>query len=180
METWVTLFGAELEQVLHGCRQLVPWGVGLSPITSETFILSCQHVMVGTLGRLPTLSGRKVETTSSHHGPYVQGYTRATMVDTKGSEVERRSKSRKVDLSSDWRLKFAFMKLESLVIVGQQYHGECVPEPCTHRPSSHWSRGSLKSLTQPQGGRCPRNLLWQGLSRNKVAVGEPVAGSPPF
>ncbi len=92
--------------------------------------------------------------TSSHHGPYAQGYTRATMVGTKGSKSVRWSKSQKADLSSDCGLQFAHMKLESLVIVGQLYHGECVPEPCTHRPSSHRSRGSLKSLTQParEGG----------------------------
>ena len=40
-------------------------------------------------------------------------------------------------LSSDWGLQLDPMKLESLVIAGQQHCGECVPEPCTHRPSSH-------------------------------------------
>src|SRR5574337_1036006 len=34
--------------------------------------------MPGTLGRLPVSNRRKVGTTSSHHGPYVQGDTRAT------------------------------------------------------------------------------------------------------
>ena len=29
------------------------------------------------------------------------------------------------------RLQLAFVKLESLVIAGQQHCGECVPEPCT-------------------------------------------------
>jgi hypothetical protein len=28
-----------LAQLLHGCRQLVPWGVGLSALTSVTLIL---------------------------------------------------------------------------------------------------------------------------------------------
>ena len=34
------------------------------------------------------------------------------------------------------------MKLESLVIADQLRRGEYVPEPCTHRPSSHgsWQR----------------------------------------
>jgi hypothetical protein len=32
------------------------------------------------------------------------------------------------------------VKLESLVIADQLRRGECVPEPCTHRPSSHGSR----------------------------------------
>ncbi len=30
-----------LAQVLHGCRQLVPWGVCLSAVTSATLALSC-------------------------------------------------------------------------------------------------------------------------------------------
>ena len=47
-------------------------------------MFSCQHVMVGTLKRLPATSRRKVGMTSSHHGPYVLGYTHATMVDTMG------------------------------------------------------------------------------------------------
>ena len=57
--------------------------------------------------------------TSSHHGPYVQGYTRVTMVDTKGCKTARWSKSHKVGLSSDWGLQFDPMKLKSLVIVYQ-------------------------------------------------------------
>ena len=62
---------------------------------------------------------RKVGTTSSHHGPYVLGYTRATMVDTEGSEVARRSGSLKVYRSPDWSLQLDSMKSESLVIAGQ-------------------------------------------------------------
>ncbi len=82
---------------------------------------------------------RKVGTTSSHHGPYARGRTRATMAGTKGCKTERWSESRKAGPSSDWRLKLASMKLESLVIADQPCRGECVPEPCTHRPSSHES-----------------------------------------
>ena len=57
--------------------------------------------------------------TSSHHGPYDQGDTRATMVRTKGSEAARSRQSQKAGPSSDCRLKFACMKLESLVIADQ-------------------------------------------------------------
>ncbi len=57
--------------------------------------------------------------TSSPHGPHVQGYTRDTMVHTKGSELARGSKSQKVHLSPDWSLQLDSMKLESLVIVDQ-------------------------------------------------------------
>ena len=57
--------------------------------------------------------------TSSPHGPYVWGYTRATMATTKGSETARWSKSQKSCLSSDWSLQLDSMKLESLVIGDQ-------------------------------------------------------------
>ena len=58
--------------------------------------------------------------TSSPHGPYVQGYTRATMADTKGCDTARWSQSQKIGLSSDCSLQLDCMKLESLVIADQQ------------------------------------------------------------
>ncbi len=57
--------------------------------------------------------------TSSPHGPYVQGYTRATMAGTKSSELARVSESQKAGLSTDWSLQLDFMKAESLVIADQ-------------------------------------------------------------
>ncbi len=57
--------------------------------------------------------------TSSPHGPYVQGYTRDTMVHTAGRELARGSQSRKMYLSPDWSLQLDSMKLESLVIADQ-------------------------------------------------------------
>ena len=56
---------------------------------------------------------------SSQYVPYVQGYTRVTMVSTKGSETARWSQSPKTNLSSDWSLQLDSMKQESLVIVDQ-------------------------------------------------------------
>ncbi len=73
-----------------------------------------------SLGKLPSIRGRKVGMTSSHHGLYVQGYTRATMAGTAGSKTARWSKSLKAGPSSDCGLQFAHMKLESLVIADQQ------------------------------------------------------------
>src|SRR5262245_36115576 len=75
--------------------------------------------MPGTLGRLPRKTGRKVGMTSSHHGLYVQGYTRATMGGTKGCKAARWSQSQKAALSSDCSLQLDCMKLESLVIPDQ-------------------------------------------------------------
>ncbi len=58
--------------------------------------------------------------TSSHHGPYVQGYTRATMVGTNRRELARGSQSEKTDLSTDKSLQLDSLKSESLVIADQQ------------------------------------------------------------
>ncbi len=57
--------------------------------------------------------------TSSPHGLYVQGYTRATMDGTEGSDIARWSQSHKAVPSSDWSLQLDSMKLESLVIADQ-------------------------------------------------------------
>ncbi len=57
--------------------------------------------------------------TSSQHAPYVLGYTRTTMLETKGSKQVTASKSHKLGLSSDRRLQLACVKVESLVIAGQ-------------------------------------------------------------
>jgi hypothetical protein len=77
--------------------------------------------------------------TSSPHGPYVQGYTRATMVGTMGRQTARWSQSQKTDLSTDKSLQLDSLKAESLVIADQHSSGEYVPGPCTHRPSHHGS-----------------------------------------
>ncbi len=58
--------------------------------------------------------------TSSPHGPYARGYTRATMAGTMGCELARVSQSQKTGLSSDWSLQLDSMKSESLVIAEQQ------------------------------------------------------------
>ena len=97
---------------------------------------------------LPAQAERKVGMTSSHHGPYDQGYTRATMVGTEGREAARRSQSQKPHLSPDRSLQLDSVKSESLVIADQHCRGEYVPGPCTHRPSNHGSWGYLKYVTE--------------------------------
>ncbi len=96
---------------------------------------------------------------SSPHGPYTQGYTRATMGGTKGSELVRVSKSQKSVLSSDWSLQPDSMKLESLVIADQNAAVNTFPglvhtarhttKACCTR--SHWAN--------PQGRQVPK--VWQ-------------------
>jgi hypothetical protein len=70
--------------------------------------------------------------TSSPHGLYVQGYTRATMGGTNRSQPARGSKSEKTVLSSDCRLQLACMKLESLVMVYQNDTVNTFPGPSHH------------------------------------------------
>ncbi len=83
-------------------------------------MFSCQHVKVGTLNRLPVQTERKAGTTSSHHGPYVRGYTRATMGGTEGRQTARLRQSQKAPHSSDRGLQLDPVKLDSLVIAYQQ------------------------------------------------------------
>ncbi len=75
--------------------------------------------MVGTLRRLPVTNRRKVGMTSSHHGPYGLGYTRATMAGTEGREPARGSQSHKTGRSPDRSLQLDCVKSESLVIADQ-------------------------------------------------------------
>ncbi len=89
--------------------------------------------------------------TSSPHGLYAQGYTRATMGHTKGSKLARVSQSQKVALSSDWSLQLDSMKLESLVIVDQ--HATVNTFPGLVHTARHTMRvGCTRSCrTNPQG-----------------------------
>ena len=58
-------------------------------------------------------------TTSNHHAPYVQGYTRTTMAGNKVQQNREVERITKLGLSSDCRLKPAYTKLELLVIADQ-------------------------------------------------------------
>ncbi len=89
--------------------------------------------------------------TSNQHGPYVRGYTRVTMACTESWVYANTLEFPKTCLSSDWGLQPDPTKLDSLVIAHQPWRGEYVPGPCTHRPSSHESRGRLKSVTARVG-----------------------------
>ncbi len=73
------------------------------------------------------INRRKVGMTSSHHGPYVPGYTRATTAGTEGCNAVRWSESQKTSLSSDWSLQLDSMKAESLVIANQQVAVDTFP-----------------------------------------------------
>ena len=84
--------------------------------------------------------------TSSHHAPYVLGYTRTTMGfnrERRDCEVKRTSKT-----SSQFGLQAA-TRLHEVGIASNRrsaYCGEYVPGPCTHRPSHHESRKHPKPV----------------------------------
>ena len=91
------------------------------------------------------LNRRKVGMTSSPHGPYVQGYTRATMAGTKGCNTARWSQSQKAGLSSDWSLQLDSMKSESLVIADQHAAVNTFPglvHTARHTTGVDWSRSA--------------------------------------
>ena len=89
--------------------------------------------------------------TSSPHGPYVLGYTRATMGGTKGRKLARASQSQKVVLSSDRSLQLDSVKLESLVIADQHAAVNTFPG-LVHTARHTMGVGStLSRCANPQG-----------------------------
>ncbi len=89
---------------------------------------------------------------------YAQGYTRATMAGTKGSETARWSQSQKTGLSSDWSLQFDSMKLESLVIADQHAAVNTFPglvHTARHTTKVGWTRS--RQANRLLGGRRPRS-----------------------
>ena len=105
---------------------------------------------------------RKVGMTSSHHGPYVQGYTRATMAGTERSEAARRSETRKSCRSPDRSLKPDSVKLESLVIAHQ--HGAVNTFPGLVHTARHTIRVEDARSRQPnrKGGAVEGMLCKEG------------------
>ena len=136
--------------------------------------------MVGTHGGPPGLTRRKVGMTSDHHAPYVQGFTHATMASTTGCDGVTRSGSLKAGLSSDRSLQLGSVKAESLVIADQHAAVNAFPG-LVHTARQVMKVGNTRSPWPihfgGSGRRWGRRL---GLSRNKVAVPEGAAGSPPF
>ena len=94
--------------------------------------------------------------TSSPHGPYVPGYTRATMAGTKRCNAAKRSQSQKTGLSSDRSLQLDFVKLESLVIADQHAAVNTFPG-LVHTARQAMEVGGARSRrTNPQGRQAPK------------------------
>ena len=95
--------------------------------------------------------------TSSPHGLYVQGYTRATMAGTKRCKPARGSQSQKTGLSSDCRLQLACMKLESLVMADQ--HAAVNTFPGLVHTARHITKvGCTRSRCADPQGRQPSKV----------------------
>ncbi len=94
--------------------------------------------------------------TSSPHGPYVWGDTRATMGRTTGGDPARGSESLKPSLSSDWSLQLDFMKVESLVIADQ--HAAVNTFPGLVHTARHTTKvdDTRSRRANPYGGQVPK------------------------
>ena len=113
--------------------------------------------MLGTLKELPVTSRRKAGMTSSPHGPYGLGYTRATMAVTEGCKGATWSQSQKAGLSSDWRLQLASMKSESLVIANQNVAVNTFPG-LVHTARHTTKAGNTRSRWPNPQGREPSKV----------------------
>ena len=135
-----------LLQMVHGCRQLVSWDVGLSPATSATLAFSCQH-SVGhskwTAVDNTEEGGDDVKSScllrlglhTCYNGRYKE---------MQYGNMELNSKNR-----SQFGLWAATRPHEAGVASNPRSArwGECVLGSCTHRPSSHGSWGYPKSVS---------------------------------
>ena len=101
--------------------------------------------------------------TSSPHGPYVWGYTRATMVGTKRSEPARGSESQKAGLSTDCSLQLDCMKAESLVIVDQQATVNTFPGLVHTARHTMGVECSRSGCANPHGRQVPKECLVTGV-----------------
>ncbi len=101
--------------------------------------------------------------TSSPHGPYAQGYTRATMAGTKGCKAARPSQSQKTGLSSDRSLQLDSLKSESLVIADQHAAVNTFPglvHTARHTTGVSCSRNGCAN---PQGEQALKEWLVTGV-----------------
>ena len=91
--------------------------------------------------------------TSSPHGLYVQGYTRATMAGTNRCKPAMGSQSEKTRLSSDWSLQLDSMKSESLVIADQHAAVNTFPGLVHTARHTMGVSCSRNGCANPQGGQ---------------------------
>ena len=159
--------------MLHGCRQLVPWGCRLNAITSATPPIVTNRLCWGlcrtAIVRWGRWGWRQISTALTSGLPCCYNGGTEGCYHASGIPIPK-------PLSSDWSLQPDFMKLDSLVIASATARW-IRSGPCTHRPSSHGSWGYLEVRNRKER---PRVKLVTGAKSNKVAVPEGAAGTPPF
>ena len=94
--------------------------------------------------------------TSSPHGLYAQGHTRATMACIKRTESASWWKSQKSRPSSDRRLQLASVKAESLVSADQQAALNTFPGLVHTARHTTKAGGTRSRWANPQGGQAPK------------------------
>src|SRR5690606_37140858 len=116
--------------------------------------------MVGTHGRPPGSTRRKVGMTSSHHAPYVLGCKHATIADTVGCDTVRWSESLKAGLNSSRSLQLAKLREVSQVFPVTHRSGSYAPRLSPLRPSRLKIRHPPKPVAHPLCGCSDRRLGW--------------------
>ena len=101
--------------------------------------------------------------TSNHHALYDLGYTRTTMAVNRGTQWSDSEPIPKNSLSSDCRLKLAYMKMELLVIANQHVAVNTFPG-LVHTARHTMGAGNTQSqLFNPQGRTLPKVGLATGV-----------------
>ena len=147
METYEILgLPRTFEQMVHGCRQLVSWDVGLSPATSATLIFSCHH----SVGH----SKKTAVDNTEEGGDDVKSSCLLrlglhTCYNGRHKEMQYSNMEPNSKIRSQFRLWAATRPHEAGVASNPESarRGECVLGSCTHRPSSHGRLGYPKSVS---------------------------------
>ena len=133
-------FFGTIFKVLHGCRQLVPWGVRLSPATAQPPVTSCHH-SVGDSSETAYASREEGGDDVKSSRPCRLGDTRITMAGIRGQLHAMWCESRKpvsVRIESATRLYEAGIASNRASAMARWIRSLALYTP----PSSHGSWGT--------------------------------------
>ena len=109
---------------------------------------------------------RKLMKKSINHDHYILGYTRTTMLRTKGSKLALTSKSHKPWLRSERRLQLDNVKAEALVISGQHTAVNTFPG-LVHTARHTMKLATPEAVTQPLWRRTSKVGLMTGVKSTR-------------
>ncbi len=125
-------------EVLHGCRQLVSWDVGLSPATSATPVLCChsarRHSQETATDKVEEGGDDVKSSWPLCPGLHTCYNGRYNALPTRKRELIAKSRSQ-FGSQAATRLREAGIASNAISERWREY----VPGPCTHRPSHHES-----------------------------------------